>query len=54
MYEWANIYPTEFFYRIDNSQDSNGKRQKGMELVITNYTLPKQSSLFRFTKPGKV
>lgn len=37
MYSWAYIYPVNFFYRIGNSQELNGKREKGFELVITNY-----------------
>lgn len=37
LYEWAYIYPIKFFYRIDNSQDRQGRRTKGFELVVTNY-----------------
>ena len=39
MYEWANIEPISFTYRLDNSQDRDGKRKSGEELVITNYKL---------------
>lgn len=43
MYSWAKIYPVEFFYRLDNSQDSQGKRKYGAELVISNYKIEKES-----------
>jgi DNA adenine methylase len=39
MYDWAEIYPIEFFYRLDNSQHSNGKRNVGAELIISNYKI---------------
>lgn len=39
LYSWANIYEQEFFYRLDNSQDNNNKRQKANELVITNFVV---------------
>lgn len=37
LYNWANIYEQTFFYRLDNSQDRDNQRQKGNELVITNF-----------------
>jgi len=37
MYAWANVYPVEFFYRVDNSVIQKGSRRKGFELVITNF-----------------
>ncbi|MBI2580714.1 DNA adenine methylase [Candidatus Woesearchaeota archaeon] len=37
LYKWAYICPIQFYYRLDNSQMSNGSRKKGFELVITNY-----------------
>lgn len=45
MYSWAEIYPVEFFYRLDNSQDNNGKRKYGSELVISNYKISINSEL---------
>lgn len=39
LYDWANIYEINFFYRLDNSNDNGDKRKKGNELVITNYKL---------------
>lgn len=48
LYSWANIYPVNFFYRLDNSQKRNGSRMKGSELVITNYSLPANSPLNKF------
>jgi DNA adenine methylase len=51
LYDWAYIYSVQFYYRLDNSHDSNGKRQLGSELVITNYPLDdknKQKTLFDF------
>jgi len=41
LYEWAYIYEQQFFYRLDNSQDNENKRQKGNELVITNFEVKK-------------
>lgn len=41
MYNWANVYPVEFFYRVDNAAMQAGTRKKGFELVITNFDLPK-------------
>lgn len=40
-YEWAYIHPIKFFYRIDNSRHSGGRRKKGFELVITNFKIKK-------------
>jgi len=39
MYRWANIYPVDFYYRVDNSAIQNGSRRKGFELVITNFKM---------------
>ncbi|MCX5786038.1 MAG: DNA adenine methylase [Elusimicrobia bacterium] len=46
LYEWASIYPVEFFYRVDNSQENGpsiaaGRRRKGFELVICNFKVSK-------------
>ncbi len=57
LYEWAYIYPVQFFYRLDNSQNSNGLRQLGFELVITNYPLEKKSKqkkLYDYSLNGDV
>lgn len=43
LYSWANIYEQKFFYRLDNSQDNNNKRQKGNELVITNFEVKNET-----------
>lgn len=40
LYSWANIYETNFFYRVDNSSTRGGERHLGFELIITNYKLP--------------
>ncbi len=45
LYYWANIYPIQFYYRLDNSQHNGGNRNKGCELVITNYKLKEQKLL---------
>lgn len=45
LYEWAHIYPIEFVYRVNNSKTDGGKRRRGKEVVITNYTLPEQSTI---------
>jgi len=37
LYSWANIYQTEFYYRVDNSNIQEGSRRLGFELIITNY-----------------
>ena len=37
LYSWANIYKTNFFYRVDNSIIQKGSRKIGFELIITNY-----------------
>jgi DNA adenine methylase len=39
LYNWANIYEINFFYRLDNSKDNGDKRNKGNEIVITNYLI---------------
>jgi len=39
LYSWANIYPVEFFYRVDNANAQNGRRKAGLELIISNYEL---------------
>lgn len=46
LYSWANIYNVNFIYRVDNSATKNGARQLGFELIITNYDMPEQMSLF--------
>ena len=46
LYKWANIYDVKFFYRVDNSETRGGERQVGFELIITNYDMPNQLSLF--------
>jgi DNA adenine methylase len=50
LYFWAKIYEVSFFYRLDNSQDNNGQRKKGFELVITNYDVNKQKLISEFNK----
>jgi DNA adenine methylase len=37
LYSWANLYPVEFFYRVDDSRGHEGRRRMGTELVIANY-----------------
>lgn len=37
LYSWANVYELEFFYRVQDSNTSNGLRKAGFELVIANY-----------------
>lgn len=37
LYAWANIFELKFFYRVHNSNTSNGTRRYGFELIITNY-----------------
>lgn len=46
LYKWANIHNVRFFYRVDNSATRGGSRQVGFELIITNYDMPDQLSLF--------
>lgn len=41
LYKWANIIELKFFYRVQDSNTSNGARKYGFELVITNYNLAK-------------
>ncbi len=50
MYKWANIYNVSFFYRVDNSTIKKGERQLGFEMIITNYEVPQQMSLFEENK----
>lgn len=45
LYEWANIYETQFIYRVDNSAVRAGKRKLGFELIICNYELSSQLTL---------
>lgn len=45
LYSWANIHSVEFYYRLDNSQLNNGKRKFGAELIISNFSVPKNSDL---------
>src|SRR4030042_2989157 len=54
MYSWANVYPMQFYYRIENSEKAGG-RKKGFELVITNYPVKmeqksSQKTLFNLPK----
>ena len=46
LYSWANIYDVKFFYRVDNSAARGGERQVGFELIITNFEMPSQLSMF--------
>ncbi len=46
LYSWANITDAKFFYRVDNSNIQQGFRRIGFELIITNYQIPEQFSLF--------
>ena len=46
LYSWANIYSVSFTYRVDNSAINAGQRQLGFELIITNYEMPQQMTLF--------
>lgn len=39
LYNWAYIFPTNFFYRVGDSTSSNGNRELGFELIITNFNL---------------
>lgn len=39
LYSWANIYPTTFFYRVENSATQNGARKLGFELIISNFEM---------------
>ena len=48
LYRWANIYPVEFFYRVDNSSVRGGNRQVGFELIITNFELQNQQLKLEF------
>ena len=45
LYSWALINGMKFSYRVDNSAINNGNRNKGVELIITNYEI-KQPTLF--------
>lgn len=46
LYNWAKVYETKFFYRIDNSEVFNGNRRMGCELIITNYEKEIQLKIF--------
>ena len=46
LYKWANIFDVRFCYRVDNSAARGGERKVGFELIITNYDVPEQMSLF--------
>ena len=37
LYKWANIFPAQFIYRVDNSVVQQGSRKIGFELIITNH-----------------
>jgi DNA adenine methylase len=39
LYSWATINEMRFSYRVDNSAVNDGKREKGCELIITNYSI---------------
>lgn len=39
MYAWAKIHDLRFSYRVGDSTTNGGKRDKGLELIITNYDL---------------
>ena len=39
LYSWATINEMKFSYRVDNSAINEGKREKGSELIITNYSI---------------
>jgi hypothetical protein len=45
LYSWANINGMEFSYRVDNSAINEGNRKKGVELIITNFSI-KEPDLF--------
>lgn len=49
LYNWANIYEIEFYYRIENSRFNEGKRKKVGELVITNYKIQRNTVLDEWT-----
>ncbi len=42
LYHWANIFPVEFFYRVDNASVRGGNRKTGFELIITNFDFNNQ------------
>jgi len=47
LYKWANIHEVKFFYRVDNARYQVARKRKtGFELVITNYSMPKQLDFF--------
>ena len=46
LYSWAYINGMEFSYRVDNSVTNNGNRKKGVELIITNFSI-KDLDLFK-------
>lgn len=37
LYKWANVFELNFFYRVQNSNTSQGARKTGFELVISNF-----------------
>lgn len=54
LYSWANIFELKFFYRVQNSNSSNGSRRMGFEIIIANYD-PKDFTIgnqyeFQFSK----
>lgn len=44
LYNWAAVYPVDFFYRVDNSSVRGGVRHTGFELIITNFELQPDAS----------
>ena len=52
LYDWANIYEAQFVYRVDNSALRSGQRKIGFELIITNYELPLQLTLWERISRG--
>jgi len=48
LYDWAEIHPIQFFYRLDDASHSNGRRKRGNELIITNYHMPKIKKIDEF------
>ena len=41
LYSWANIFPVNFFYRVENATIAGGIRKLGFELVVTNFDVAK-------------
>lgn len=48
LYRWANIYPLNFTYRVENSATQEGRRRMGAELVITNFRVPEATKIEDF------